>query len=152
MEDYAKSIRSYLVAISTTSMYRYVVSKTFEIPATGSLLVTNLDIEEAFQRVGLINGVHYIGFDGNDPIPTFEWVLDPGNREKVDEVRRRGMEFVRSHHTFRHRAIDLDEYFKRGTHKYPTNPLQKTDPCPMVTFETVDACKQTYERKYQQMS
>jgi len=148
--SYALKLREHYCAVATTMIYRRVVSKIFEIPATGSLLLVNLDLQPMLSALGFTNMWHYVGFDDADPEPMIDWVLDPVNSETIDDIRSRGMMLVRSRHTTDHRARSIDDYFTLGLVPHPLvglDSLARRAPCPMKGYNSTAACIQDYEAR-----
>lgn len=77
----------------------------FEIPCTGTAMLTNLDVE-GWEELGFENGVHFIGYDGiEDMVEQARWGLQhPQERE---EIAQAGHDLVREKHTYCHRMIDM---------------------------------------------
>ena len=145
---YATNVRAYVAGLSTTMINRRMVAKTFEIPATGSLLLMNLDIEPMMEAVGMINMKHYVGFDQENPDPMLYWVMNPANSAVVDRIRRTGMEFVRAHHRVVDRVAALDDYFTKNSKVVYKIPEFKADnPCPIIGYSSIEACLAEYNSK-----
>lgn len=105
---YAAEIHKYLIGFSDAAVYRYVVAKHFEIPATGALLVTDRVIRDPLERLGFKEREHYIGASLDSLIDTIHYVLDNANREEVDSIRRNGQALVLAAHRTSHRACLID--------------------------------------------
>lgn len=142
---YAQRARSYLACITTTLVHRRLVAKIFELPATGSLLLVNLDLEIYLTALGMQNRVHYVGFEDTDPESGIWWVFDPKNADQVDKIRRAGMELARSKHKTLDRAKGLNEYFESLTVPYPFPSLRKPHPCPMKGYESLADCTKAFK-------
>lgn len=106
---YAERINTYRVAFTDSSKYKYSVAKYFEIPATGSLLLADRAVSEPLRRIGLIEGVHYVGVSNEDLEEKIEYVLNHSNHDKLDEIRRNGQALVRQEHTTSDRARSIDQ-------------------------------------------
>ena len=137
---YANAIRSYFCGITTTSLYRYLIAKVFEIPATGALLLVNNDLNPLMESLGLFKGKHYVSYGNNDPADKIWWVLDEKNKAEIDSIRLAGMHYIREHHMTENRAKALDEYFTIGIEAYPYAELNATTPCPMKGFRRKATC------------
>jgi len=107
-DAYAKMIHEYFSGIATASVYKYVVAKYFEIPATGSLLfgerIDDLDM------LGFVPGEHYIPITKEDSIDVINECC--ANPKKYTEIRKAGMKFVRKNHSINNRIIQLEEMIK----------------------------------------
>jgi hypothetical protein len=106
---YARKINRYRVAFTDAPKYRYVVAKYFEIPATGSLLLAHSFIGAPFEKLGFIDGVHYVSVSDEDLEQKIDFVLDERNHAAIDEIRRAGQRLVWTRHTTGDRARLIDE-------------------------------------------
>lgn len=105
---YAQAMRSCLAAFTDASRLLYIVAKHFEIPATGALLIAERAAAPQLERLGFIDGTHYVSASADDLEAVVERVLDPRRREEVDAIRRRGHRLVHERHTVRDRAHLID--------------------------------------------
>jgi hypothetical protein len=110
-KGHAKTIARHLAAFSDGSMYRYVVAKFFEIPATGALLLGEETMKSALASLGFKDGVHYLSIEPENLESRVEEVLDPRNRRAIDEIRQRGQKLVSERHLVEHRAKQIDQVF-----------------------------------------
>jgi hypothetical protein len=143
---YAQTARSYFAAITTTMVHRRLVAKVFELPAVGSLLIVNLDLEQYMEALGMENMKHYVGFKDDDPEAGIWWAMDPKNIEKIESIRRNGMELMRTKHTTSNRAAALDDFFQTGKVPYPFPKINRSYPCPMKGFDTTVKCIDYFKR------
>jgi hypothetical protein len=109
---YAKHIGRHLAAFTDGLTYGYLVAKFFEIPATGALLLGEETMNGALANLGFRDGVHYLSVGPGNMKPRVEEILDPKNREEVDEIRRQGQKLVLSRHLTEHRAQQIDDEFR----------------------------------------
>lgn len=108
-QGYAKKIHQHLAAFTDALIYRYTVAKFFEIPATGALLLGDRSVSDALRSLGFEEEAHYLPVSSEDVEEKIAWALDPVNRPRVDEIRRRGQTLVLERHTTSHRARQIDE-------------------------------------------
>lgn len=106
---YAEKIHRHLAAFTDALVYRYTVAKFFEIPATGALLLGDRAVSDALRSLGFEEDIHYLPVGSEDVEERIAWALDPVNRPRVDEIRRRGQALVLERHTTSHRARQVDE-------------------------------------------
>ena len=70
--------------------------------------------------MGFKNNVNYISCNKENLKSKMEWILNKGNRIKVDEIRLNGMNLVRNYHSTSHRAnlfnIIIDNKYYKKTH------------------------------------
>lgn len=101
--NYSMVLNNYLCCF-TSSVYLFnvmkqqkmstnmVLLKTFEILASGSLLIMPLAEEETIKKFGLINNVNCMLLDfTRDLNEQVDYVLDPRNREHINNIRYNGM-------------------------------------------------------------
>ena len=116
--SYAKILNEHLCCFADCSIYGYIVSKYFEIPATGALLLAenpNKDHKEFdnLESLGFIDNVNYISCTKDNIQDKINWILDPLNKCKIDEIRKNGMEMVRNNHSIKKRAVFIHKYLSR---------------------------------------
>lgn len=87
-----------------TMKVHYIITKVFEIPATGSLLVVNDDLAHELAKLGFYSGVNYVSYNRSSIDSTADWVLNPANRAEVDRIRLAGQALVWTRHLVTHRA------------------------------------------------
>jgi hypothetical protein len=105
---YARAMQGCLAAFTDALVYRYLVAKHFEIPATGALLIADRAVAPQLSMLGFEDGVHYVGAGGDDLEQVVERVLDRHRRAEIDAIRRRGHALVHQRHTTAHRARQID--------------------------------------------
>lgn len=145
---YAMDMNIFHAGISTTSSYRYVVAKTFEVPATGSLLVINLDLKDQLAELGFIDMENYVGFYDYNPIPRLKWIQDPANFAKIDQIRRNGRQLVLNMHLSKHRSKAIHDRIIYGKNNFALVPPKKEDPCPLMEHMNVTTCIEWYEKEF----
>lgn len=106
---YAKKINSYRAAFTDSLVYRYVVAKYFEIPATGALLFADDAVRGPLQELGFIENRHYFPVSMENLEEKIEYVLDKRNHEELDEIRKRGQALVWERHKTSDRARQINE-------------------------------------------
>lgn len=109
-KSYSKLLNSHICCFTDCLTYGYIVSKYFEIPATGSLLLAQNPQDDKLENIGFQDGINYIQCDQNNIKEKINWVLDPKNKNKVDEIRKNGMMLVRSQHSISHRAVLINDH------------------------------------------
>src|SRR5262249_8848485 len=57
---YARMLNRYRTSFTDGTIYRYTVAKVFEIPATGALLLVDSALRAPMQRLGFVDGEHYL--------------------------------------------------------------------------------------------
>lgn len=107
--SYANLLHSYFCGVATASIFKYVLSKYFEIPATGSLLLA--EETKDLKISGLIPYQHYIPITRENVFKRItECIVNPAD---YNDVRKNGMEFVRKHHSVLNRVDQLEEILNR---------------------------------------
>lgn len=108
-QQYAKTVHEYFCSVADASKWHLLLTKYFEIPATGALLLA--DEPQDGRRTGLIPGEHYIEVTKDNVLDQIKDCLkNPGNYEKI---RKRGMEFVRANHGINNRLGQFKRILER---------------------------------------
>jgi hypothetical protein len=111
--SYALKIQEYRAGFTDCALYRYVLAKHFEIPATGALLLAERAVQSELAELGLLDGVHYVSVSHDDLEDRLRYVLDPANHDELDPIRRRGQALIRQRHTTADRAALIDRLCSR---------------------------------------
>lgn len=106
---YAGKLNKYRVGFTDALKYEYVVAKYFEIPATGALLLADAAVSEPLRRLGFIENEHYVPATSENLEEKIGYVLDPGNHEQLDEIRKRGQQLVWERHKTSDRARQIND-------------------------------------------
>ncbi len=106
---YAMRLNRHRVGFTDCLKYRYVVAKHFEIPATGALLLADGAVSGPLKQLGFVENRHYISTSSETLEEKLSYVLAEGNRESIDEIRRRGQELVWERHKTSDRARQINE-------------------------------------------
>jgi hypothetical protein len=106
-DSYAKLLHSYFCCVTSSSIFNCAVTKYFEIPATGSLLLANETAD--LKKAGFVPHRHYIPVTKKDVLEKISHCLK--NPAEYDHIRREGMEFVRKYHSVVNRIDRLGEIF-----------------------------------------
>ena len=106
-EDYAKILNSYFCAIATPAL-KCVVSRYFEIPAVGTLLLA--EQVRDFDRLGFVPYRHYGPIAQETVFKRIKNCL--ANPERFADIRRQTMEMVRENHGIDNRVEQFNEILK----------------------------------------
>jgi hypothetical protein len=106
---YAARIHNYRVGFTDSLIFKYLVAKYFEIPATGALLLADGAVTRQLKELGLTENRHYLSVSSDDLEEKIRYVLDEKNRVELDEIRRRGQELVWERHKTSDRARLINE-------------------------------------------
>jgi len=99
-KEYPALLNNYFCAIATSGMHSCMVSKYFEIPAAGSLLLA--ERKEELAMLGFKPYIHYIPITREDVVEQIKKVLShPGDYTRI---RKDAMKFVRENHSDINRA------------------------------------------------
>ncbi len=115
-KSYAQILNNHLCCFTDCLTYGFVVSKYFEIPASGSLLLAENPSRDKLDKLGFVNNINYIECNKDNLIEKIRWILDPKNRTEVDQIRKNGMEMVRSRHSIENRAQLINKYIDNDLH------------------------------------
>jgi hypothetical protein len=99
--DFIKYLNKYLCCFTCCSnMYTpYIVTKFFEIPSTGSLLLAYDEfVKEPLKELGFIDGENYISCTINNIDEKVNYITNPNNRNEIDKIRKNGYDFVWKFH------------------------------------------------------
>jgi hypothetical protein len=105
---YAMKINSYRAAFTDSSIYRYVVAKYFEIPATGALLLADDSVSGPLRQLGFVEYEHYLPVAENNLEERIRFVLAERNHDQLDEMRSRAQQLVLARHQTFDRARLID--------------------------------------------
>jgi hypothetical protein len=106
--NYFVEITKYIGGIATPSKLKLSLSKYFEIPAVGSLML-GIDIPD-LHDLGFIDGVNYINVDENNIFTHMEYIIN--NPESYYDLRIAGRDFVLANHTNRNRFESFKNILK----------------------------------------
>jgi hypothetical protein len=106
---YAKTINRHRAAFADSLIFRYVVAKYFEIPATGALLFADDAVSGPLRALGFIENRHYLPVSKESLEERVQYVLDERNHEELDEIRRSGQKLVWETHKTVDRARQINE-------------------------------------------
>lgn len=102
-DAYAKLLNRFECCVTESGIYPYVVTKCFEIPAAGSLLLTNKvsDMDD----FGFIPNIHYVPINKENVLETINSVLEYPTRYKM--IKEAGRKFVHCKHSIENRFLQL---------------------------------------------
>jgi hypothetical protein len=106
--SYATKINNCRSAFTDSSIFKYVVAKYFEIPATGALLLADDSVSGPLTELGFVENQHYVSVSEENLEERILFVLDERNHEELDEMRRRAQQLVLDRHTTVERAWQID--------------------------------------------
>lgn len=106
---YAEKINRHRAGFTDSLIYKYVVAKYFEIPATGALLFADDAVSGPLKELGFIENRHYLPGSKGNLEERVQYILDKRNHEELDEIRRRGQELVWERHKTSDRARQINE-------------------------------------------
>jgi len=98
-DEYARMLHKYFCGTALEGEKNYMNAKCVEIPAAGSLLLTNETPDMI--TAGFIPMKHYVSVTKTTSLPQIEDCLV--HPEKYEKIKREGMEFVRTNHSINNR-------------------------------------------------
>lgn len=145
--EFASFSSKFIAGLTGATRHGALVSKHFEFPAVGMLMISSDDVEFLLNALGFYHMINCIILPRYDPKPTLDWILNIKNRDIVNRIRHQGKNDVLAHHTTRVRAKFLDmsaraEANNNLTYKWPwVSPSEANieNPCPFVS-ETLAEC------------
>ena len=124
-DKYIKELNKYLIcfACDSSNVTPYILAKVFEILSSGALLLYAINDKNKnyFNKLGLIDGVHYISCTEKNIKRYMTKYLQKGQRVNVDKIRKNGYDFVRKYHSYKnrsevfHKIVENDENFRTYT-------------------------------------
>lgn len=111
-KKYVEKLNQYLACFTCDASVNrpYIVTKHFEILLSGSLLVSgNPNTKKYFEKLGLIDGIHYVSVNQSNYQEEINKILDPNNRDNIDQIRRTGYLFAKKYHTVASRGGYLQQ-------------------------------------------
>jgi hypothetical protein len=109
-QAYYEKLNEYLCCFVDALIWNYIVGKVFEITASGSLLLVQDSIEKQLNELEFYDGVNCIMCNQDNVISKIDWIMDEKNREKVDEIRMKGMILTREKHNTEVKAELFNKY------------------------------------------
>ena len=76
----------------------------FEICSVGSCLLVDDLISDQLNKLGFIDNVNCIMCNKDNMETKIRWILNKKNRHRVDLIRKRGMDLVKTNHNTNNRA------------------------------------------------
>lgn len=107
---YVAKLSQYLACVTcdASTDRPYIVAKHFEILSSGSLLLAgNFNTKRYFEKLGFIDGIHYIAITPENITEKIDYAMDPTNRAIIDKIRKAGYDKVRAYHFYANRAYFL---------------------------------------------
>lgn len=100
-KNYSLDINKYLIAIADCVVLvksPYIVAKHFEIPLSGTLMLTHEKAKKNLEELGFIEGIHYIATNESKLKETIEFWLADSQSKKALEIIKNGQKLVKSKH------------------------------------------------------
>ena len=108
-QNYFNTLSMFLCNFTCSLTLGYAVCKYFEIAFTGSLLLCD-STKDDLTQLGFIDMQNCIIYKNFEDIKTkIKWILNPANRENVDQMRKAGYELVRQRHVVDIRCMEIDK-------------------------------------------
>ena len=105
---YASRINKCRAAFTDSLIYKYVVAKYFEIPATGALLFADDAVSSPLRSLGFRENEHYLPVSHQNLEERIRYIVDKANHEEIDAIRRAGQMLVWEKHKTSDRARQID--------------------------------------------
>ena len=112
--DYATQIAQYQLALTGAGMgislaAPYILAKHFEIPATGTVVVTDKFVEPMMKRLGFIENEHYLASTPNTLEADLARWLAPENQANLERIGIAGQKLVSERHTLEKRVEEFEQ-------------------------------------------
>lgn len=108
-KQYARTIHEYFCSVIDSSKWKLLLTKYFEIPATGALLLA--DEPQDCKEAGLIAGEHYVEISNDTVLEQVKLCLK--SPEAYEKIRKEGMKFVRANHGVDNRLEEFKKILER---------------------------------------
>ena len=106
---YAKILNEYFCCVAFTGKMDYMLAKHIEIPAAGSLLLT--DKVTDMTTAGFVPMKHYVEITGPTLLSQVKDCL--AHSERYEGIRREGMKFVRANHSINNRLQQFEKILEK---------------------------------------
>ena len=106
-KKYVEILNKYLACFTcdASSDRPYIVAKHFEILLSGSLLLAgNPNTKIYFEKLGFIDGTHYISATIGNIAEKIKFIENPDNKFTINKIRKNGYELAKQKHTYFQRA------------------------------------------------
>lgn len=101
---YYKLLNTYFSCITDESIRNYILAKPFEIMSSGSLLLYfNENTKSEFEKLGYIDGIHYISLTKSNYTDKLNYVMNKNNIDEMEKVRLTGYNYTINNHTWNNR-------------------------------------------------
>lgn len=111
--SYAKQIARNKIAITGAGMGKtpapYILAKTFEIPATGTVVVMDDFVEPMMNKLGFQRNIHYISTNPEYLQSDLEFWFHPENSAKLEKISKAGYRLVLERHTLEKRVEEFEK-------------------------------------------
>jgi FkbM family methyltransferase len=119
---FIQTLNEHLCCFTDASAYKYILLKNFEICGSGALLLTDKAIEAELKLLGFHDMVNCVLCDKESFLDKVEFILDPANRTRIDEMRWNGMNLVKTKHLTSHRSKEFHNRIQEQIQKvWPVN-------------------------------
>lgn len=112
-DEYYKKLNEYICCFTCGLLWKYVLSKIFEISSTGSLLLVEDTIKDQLNELGYYDNINCIMCNKENVEEKIEWILNNKNIDVVNKIRKEGMILTREKHNIEIRADKLNEYVNK---------------------------------------
>ena len=114
--DYAAQISRHQIALTGAGMgitlaAPYILAKHFEIPATGTVVVTDRFVAPLMEKLGFIENEHYLASTPDTLEGDLEHWLAPENKVALEKIGAAGCKLVAERHTLEKRVEELERVF-----------------------------------------
>lgn len=124
-KQYPSLLNKYVGCVTDCLVLNYTISKYFEIPATGSLLLAKIPesgpYSDDISKLGFIDGVNFMSIDETNYIERIDYVLDPKNRAIIDDIRFNGYNMIRANHSLSIRVTQIIQTINSYAIQVPFN-------------------------------
>lgn len=108
-------LNSYLIGFTCDASKDrpYLLAKHFEIIGSGCLLFAcNPNTKTYFEKLGFIDGIHYISCTCENMEEKIKWLSNISNLTEINKIRKNGYELIKQKHTFETRTNFVNTILK----------------------------------------
>ena len=113
-KDYAAQISKNQLALTGAGMgvalaAPYILAKHFEIPATGTVMITDKFVAPLMQNLGFIENVHFLASTPDTLERDLERWLAPENKAALEQIGLAGQKLVAERHSLEKRVEEFEK-------------------------------------------
>lgn len=93
-DDYILYLNKYLCCFCDGSILKIVLKKVYEILYSGALLLSDLNIKNELEEIGIIENIHCILCNKENMEEKMKYILDEKNNKIIENIRQNGFKLA----------------------------------------------------------